>query len=109
MRSGFMAMARGMFSRILTAAVLVAAETAVAMTFVVFAAAPAGAQLFDDRFPFQNRRQQQRGPFDWFGQPQPQPQYQPREREREREEAAPDYSRAPAAKKADAKSEAAVQ
>jgi uncharacterized protein len=102
-------MARSIFSRILAAAVLVAAEAAVATMFVAMASAPAGAQLFDDRFPFQNRRQQQRGPFDWFGQPQPQYQPREREREREREEAPPDFSRAPPAKKADAKSEAAVQ
>jgi len=96
-------MARGTFSRILTAAVLVTADAVMATTFLAMAAAPASAQLFDDRFPFQNRRQP-RGPFDWFN-PQPMPQQE------EQKPAPPpvDYSRAPAPKKADTKTEAAVQ
>lgn len=93
-------------------AVLIAAEAVTAMVLLVAAPVPAGAQFFDDRFPFQNRRQQPqqqpRGPFDWFFS---QPQYQPYEEQRRvprepREEV--DYSKAPAPKKSEPKNEAAV-
>jgi hypothetical protein len=57
---------------------LFAAEAALAMTLLALAPAPSGAQLFEDRFPFQNRRQ--RGSFDWF-EPAPQPQQQQRQPE----------------------------
>src|ERR1700678_1378991 len=99
MTTGFIVMARGTISRILAAAVLLTADAVAATTILTMAAAPSSAQLFDDRFPFQNRRQQ-RGPFDWFG---PQPQYE------ERSAPPQDFSRAPAAKKADPKAETAVQ
>jgi len=87
-------MARGTYFRYLTAAVLIAAEAALAMALLALVPASAGAQLFDDRFPFQSRRQ--RGPFDWF-EPAPQERAPP-----------PDYSRAPAPKKTDPKAESAV-
>jgi uncharacterized protein len=108
-----MAMTRAMSWRL--ALGLIAAEAVTTAVLLLAAPAPAGAQ-FDDRFPFQNRRQPQpqqpRGMFDWFT---PQPQYQQpsedqqrREREREREPAPVDYSKAPAPKKSDAKTEAAI-
>src|SRR5580704_2531206 len=95
-------MVRGIFVSRLMVALLGALEAAsVVMTLALFPA-PAGAQLFDDRFPFQNRRVQPRGPFDWF---YPQPQYE--------ERAAPpqppqDYSRAPSPKKPEAKTDTAA-
>ncbi len=94
-------MARGIFSRSLTVALLIAAETAVAATLAAVTTVPASAQFFDDRFPFQSRRQP-RGLFDWFGGGGSQQEARP---------AAPqvDYSRAPAAKQLDPKAEAAVQ
>jgi uncharacterized protein len=101
MTTGRVAMARGIFSWPMTAAILIAAEAAAAMTFVALTPAPAGAQLFDDRFPFQNRRQQ-RGPFDWFS---PQPQFEERQAP---PQPPPDYSRAPAPKKAEPKTDAAA-
>jgi uncharacterized protein len=60
---------------------------------------PAAGQFFDDRVPFQSRRQ--RGFFDWF---------EPAQQQQERQAPAPlpDYSKAPASKKADPKAEAAV-
>ena len=67
-------MARGTCLRFLSAAALFAAEAVVGMTLLAVAPQPVGAQLFDDRFPFQSRRQ--RGPWDWF---EPAPQ-QPRRR-----------------------------
>jgi hypothetical protein len=88
-------MARGLFLRFLTASTLFAAEAAVGMALLAFAPAPAGAQLFEDRFPFQTRRQ--RSPFDWF-EPAPQQERAP----------PPDYSKAPSPKKADPKAEAAA-
>src|SRR5579859_1678404 len=87
-------MIRGACLRLLTATVVFAAEAMVAATVLTFAPAPAGAQLFEDRFPFQSRR---RGPFDWF-EPAPQQERAP----------PPDYSRAPAPKKSDTKSEASI-
>jgi uncharacterized protein len=104
MMTGRIAMTRGIFSRLMTAAVLIAAEAAAAATLLALAPAPAGAQLFDDRFPFQNRRQQPRGPFDWFY-PQPQPEEQ---RPAAPPQPPPDYSKAPAPKKAEAKTDAAA-
>jgi uncharacterized protein len=84
---------------------LLAAEAAIAAAWLVAAPAPATTQIFDDRFPFQNRRQQQQqqqnGFFNWFGQPQQQ--------EEQRPAPPPDYSHAPSPKKTDAKTEAAVQ
>jgi hypothetical protein len=88
-------MARGLLLRLVTATTLFAVEAVVGLTLFALAPAPAGAQLFEDRFPFQSRRQ--RGPFDWF-EPAPQQERAP----------PPDYSRAPAPKKADPKAEAAV-
>jgi len=90
-------MARGTCLRFLSAAALFAAEAVVGMTLLAVAPEPAGAQLFDDRFPFQSRRQ--RGPFDWF---EPAPQQQ------QERGPPPDFSKAPASKKADPKAEAAV-
>jgi len=89
--------------RFLTPAVLFAAE--LGMILLIFAPERAGAQFFDDRFPFQSRRQ--RGQFDWF---EPAPLERPRERAAPQQERAPppDYSKAPAPKKADPNAEAAV-
>ncbi len=88
-------------SRLATALILVAAELAAATMLLVAAPAPAQAQFFDDRFPFQNRRQQH-GLFDWFG-----PQSQPEE---QRPAPPPvDYSKAPPPKKAETKVDATEQ
>ena len=73
--------------RLLAAAVLIAAEMAAVTALLVVAPAPAGAQLFDDRFPFFGRNSR-RG---WFDPP-----------EREDRSPPPDFSKAPAAKKTDA-------
>jgi uncharacterized protein len=78
-------MARGMIMRLSVAVVLIAAEMAALTAFLVVAPTPAGAQLFEDLFPF--FRNNRRG--GWFAQS-------------EREERAPDYSKAPAPKKTDA-------
>src|SRR3984893_13842203 len=94
----------GTYLRLLTATALFAGEAALVMTLLALAPAPSGAQFFfDDRSPFQNRRQ--RGPFDWFepAPPPPQQQHQP-----ERPPPPVDYSKAPAPKKADPKAESAV-
>jgi uncharacterized protein len=97
-------MVGGTHLRLLTATALFAAEAALAMTLLALTPAPSGAQFFfDDRFPFQNRRQ--RGPFDWF-EPAPQPQQQ--QHQPERPPPPVDYSKAPAPKKADPKAESAV-
>jgi hypothetical protein len=94
-------MACGTFSSRLTAAILCAAEAAAVVMALALFSAPASAQLFDERFPFQNRRVQPRGPFEWF---YPQPQ---------EERAAPpqppqDYSKAPSPKKAEPKTDSAA-
>src|SRR6202521_5088394 len=97
-------MVGGTYLRLLTVIALFTAEAALAMTLLVLAPVPSGAQFFfDDRFPFQNRRQ--RGPFDWFepAPPPPQQQHQP-----ERPPPPVDYSKPPAPKKADLKAESAV-
>ena len=73
--------------RLLAAVVLIAAEMAAVTALLVVASAPAGAQLFDDRFPFFGRNSR-RG---WFDPP-----------EREDRSPPPDFSKAPAPKKADA-------
>jgi hypothetical protein len=78
-------MARGMIIRLLVAVILMAAEVAAGTTLLMVAATPAGAQLFEDLFPF--FRNNRRG--GWFA-------------PSEREERAPDYSKAPAPKKTDA-------
>jgi uncharacterized protein len=86
-------MARGIVMRLiamrlLAAVILVAAEMAAVSALLVVAPAPAGAQLFDDRFPFFGRNSR-RG---WFDPP-----------EREDRSPPPDFSKAPAPpKKADA-------
>ena len=80
-------MARGTFVKLLAAVILIAAEMAAVTALLVVAPAPAGAQLFDDRFPFFGRNSR-RG---WFDPP-----------EREERAAPPDYSKAPAPKKTDA-------
>ena len=49
--------------RLLAAVVLIAAEMAAVTALLVVASAPAGAQLFDDRFPFFGRNSR-RGWFD---------------------------------------------
>jgi uncharacterized protein len=112
-------MKRTIISCLATATLLMAAEAVTAVALLVAAPAPAGAQFFDDRV--QNRRQQPqqpqqpRGLFDWFT-PQPQnqqpqyrqPQSQQSNEESQRREPPPDYSKAPAPKKSDAKSDAAV-
>src|SRR5215470_673008 len=86
--------------RLLIATAVLAAEAVLAVTMVVVAPSPSGAQFFwGDRSSPQNRRQP--GLFDWFEQqgvpPQP-----------ERAPPPVDYSRAPAPKKADPKAEGAV-
>src|SRR5215468_3033069 len=92
-------MVRGACLRFLNATALLVAEAVVAMTLLAVVPAPSGAQFFwDDRS--QNRRP--RGLFDWFEQQQAVPQ-QP-----ERAPPPVDYSRAPAAKKADPKAESTV-
>ena len=73
---------RGIVMRLLAAGVLIAAEIAAVAALLVVTPAPAGAQLFENMFPF--LRNQRRG---WSP---------------EREERAPDYSKAPASKKSDA-------
>src|ERR1700722_16521756 len=74
--------------RLVAAVILVAAEMAAVSALLVVAPAPAGAQLFDDRFPFFGRNSR-RG---WFDPP-----------EREDRSPPPDFSKAPAPpKKADA-------
>jgi uncharacterized protein len=78
-------MNRSIIMRLLAAGVLVAVEMAAVTALLVVAPAPAGAQLFEDLFPFF----QQRNRRGWFDRP-------------EREERAPDFSRAPAPKKTDA-------
>jgi uncharacterized protein len=93
-------MVGGTYLRLLTATALFVAEAVVAMTLLAVVPEPASAQFFDDRFPFQNRRQ--RGPFDWF-EPVPPPQQQP-----ERVPPPVDYSKAPAPKKTDPKLATAV-
>src|SRR5215467_1264343 len=93
-------MVRGACLRFLMATALLGAEAIFAMTLLVSASVPSGAQFFfEDRFPSQSRRQ--RGPFDWFEPAAPQQQV-------ERPPAPVDYSRAPPPKKADAKAESAV-
>src|SRR6266849_4969654 len=90
-------MVRGACLRFLIATALLAAEAVLAMTLLVVAPAPSGAQFWDDRSS-QNRRRG--GLFDWFEQaapPQP-----------ERPPPPVDYSRAPAPKKADPKAESTV-
>ena len=90
-------MVRGICTRFLIAIALLVAEAAVAMTLLTLAPAPTGAQFFfEDRFPFQNRRQ--RGPFEWY---EPAPQQQQQQQQPER--APVDYSKAPAPKKLDPK------
>ena len=91
-------MVRGACLRLLIATAVLAAETVLAVTLLVVAPAPSGAQFWDDRSS-QNRRQ--RGLFDWFEQQPVQPQP-------ERAPPPVDYSRAPAPKKADPKAESAV-
>jgi hypothetical protein len=91
-------MVRGAYFRLLIATALLAAEAVLAMTLLVVAPAPSGAQFWGDRSSSQNRRPG--GLFDWFEQqapPQP-----------ERPPPPVDYSRAPAPKKADPKAEGAV-
>jgi uncharacterized protein len=73
--------------RLLAAVVLIAAEMAAVTALLVVGSAPAGAQLFDDRFPFFGRNSR-RG---WFDPP-----------EREDRSPPPDFSKAPAPKKTDA-------
>src|SRR3984893_5936403 len=92
----------GTYLRLLTATALLVAEAAAAMTLLALAPAPSGAQFFfDDRSPFQNRRQ--RGPFEWY---EPAPQQQ--QHQSERPPPPVDYSKAPAPKKADPKAESAM-
>jgi uncharacterized protein len=79
-------MARGIFVKLLAAVILIAAEMAAVTALLVVAPTPAGAQLFDDRFPFFGRNSR-RG---WFDPP-----------EREERAAQPDFSKAPAPKKTD--------
>jgi hypothetical protein len=74
-----------MTMRLLAAVVLFGAEIATATALLVVAPGPAGAQRFEDFFPFF----QQRGRRGWFDPP-------------EREERPVDYSKAPVPKKADA-------
>src|ERR1700730_16618473 len=97
-------MARGTCLRFLVATAMLVAEAVLATSLLALAPEPASTQFFDDRFPFQNRRQ--RESFDWF---EPAPLERPRERAApQQERTPPDYSKAPAPKKADPKAEAAV-
>jgi uncharacterized protein len=91
--------------RFLVAAAMFVAEVILGMSLLALAPEPASSQFFDDRFPFQNRRQ--RGSFDRF---EPSPLERSRERAAPQEEQAPtlNYSKAPAPKKADPKAEAAA-
>src|ERR1700730_3769214 len=92
----------GTYLRLLTATALFAGEAALVMTLLALAPAPSGAQFFfDDRSPFQNRRQ--RGPFEWYEPAPERQQHQP-----ERPPPPVDYSKAPAPKKADPKAESAM-
>jgi uncharacterized protein len=72
--------------RLLAAVILIAAEMATVTALLVVAPAPAGAQLFDDRFPFFGRNSRR----NWFDPP-----------EREDRSPPPDFSKAPAPKKTD--------
>ena len=81
-------MNRSIVMRLLAAGVLIAAEIAAVAALLVVTPAPAGAQLFENLFPF--LRNQRRG---WSP---------------EREERAPDYSKAPASKKSDAVSQTPI-
>ena len=82
-------------------AILTMADGAVVATTDFSFVGPAQAQRSDDRFPFLSRQRQQRG--GGFFQQLFGPSYQQRD---EREQQAPaDYSRAPAARKADPKAE----
>jgi hypothetical protein len=97
-------MARGTCLRFLVATAMLVAEAVLATSLLALAPEPASTQFFDDRFPFQNRRQ--RESFDWF---EPAPLERPRERAAPQQERTPaDYSKAPAPKKVDPKAEAAV-
>jgi hypothetical protein len=78
-------MNRSIAMRLLAAGVLIAAEIAAATALLVVAPEPAGAQRFEDFFPFF----QQKGRRSWFAPP-------------ERDAPPLDYSKAPAPKKADA-------
>jgi hypothetical protein len=95
-------MARGIFSWRVTAAILSVAEAATVLMALALFTMPADAQLFDERFPFQNRRVQPRGPFEWF---YPQPQTEERAQPAQ---PPPDYSRAPAPKKPEPKTDIAA-
>jgi hypothetical protein len=91
-------MGRGSFLSHVTVAVVSALEAATVVMALALFPVPAGAQLFDERFPFQNRRVQPRGPFEWF---YPQPQ-----EERPAPPQPPqDYSKAPSPKKAEPKTD----
>jgi hypothetical protein len=94
------------YRRTLTAIFLSAVEAAAVLTLVSASLLPASAQLFNERFPFQNRRAPQpRGPFDWFY-PQTQPQYEePRAAPAPAPQPAADYSKAPSPKKAEPKTD----
>jgi hypothetical protein len=95
--------------RLLTAFLLAAVEAAAVLTLLCAAQLPAAAQVFNDRFPFQNRGAQPRprGPFDWFFYPQPQHE-EPRAAPAPAPAPPPvDYSKAPAAKKPEPKTDTA--
>jgi uncharacterized protein len=89
-------MARSACLRVLTAAAALAGEAVLATVLVVWAPTPSDAQFWGDQG---GRR---RSGWDWFEQRQEQPQ------QYERPAPPPDYSRAPAPKKADPKAEVAV-
>ncbi len=101
-------MARAIRSRSWTVVGMLAVEAALAVTLFAITPQPAGAQFFEDRFPFQYRRQQ-RAPFssNWF-EPEQFERAAPQERAPRQERPAPpvDYSKAPAPKKSDAKNDA---
>jgi hypothetical protein len=78
-------MNRSIAMRLLAVGILIAAEIAAATALLVVAPELAGAQRLEDFFPFF----QQRGRRSWFAPP-------------ERDAPPPDYSKAPAPKKADA-------
>jgi hypothetical protein len=99
------AMPRSTCWRFASTIILVAVEAMSVVTLLSVAQAPAIAQFFDDRFPFQNRRQ--RNPYDWFEQG-PLERATPRHERAAPQERGPaaDYSKAPAPKKAESKAEA---
>jgi uncharacterized protein len=99
-------MARRGFLRFVTVVGVFAADAILAATLLIMTQGLSGAQFFEERFPYEHR--QQRGSFDWFA-PAPLERAVPRRERAPQERAAPpDYSKAPAPKKTDSKTETAA-